>query len=122
MAILPIRAFPDRVLKNQNHDALEITPQLRRFISDLIDTMTHHPRCVGLAAPQTGLPIRLFVIDGNAGADEEPELSEFKKVFINLTGDLLQRYNSMVLSGWNKKCWVSQAQPNLLFSAFYLYL
>jgi peptide deformylase len=38
---------------------------------------------VGLAAPQTGMSIRMFVIDASSGADEEPELKDFKKVFIN---------------------------------------
>jgi peptide deformylase len=38
---------------------------------------------VGLAAPQVGLSIRLFVIDASSGADENPELEGFKKVFIN---------------------------------------
>ena len=38
---------------------------------------------VGLAAPQVGLSIRLFLVDGTTGADEEPELKDFKKVFIN---------------------------------------
>ena len=38
---------------------------------------------IGLAAPQVGMSIRLFVIDASSGADEEPELEGFKKVFIN---------------------------------------
>jgi peptide deformylase len=47
---------------------------------------------VGLAAPQVGLSIRLFIVDASSGADEEPELKDFKKVFINpeiieITGD-----------------------------------
>ena len=66
MPILPIRIFPDRILKNQNHDVSEITPQVRRLIGDLIDTMRHHPRCVGLAAPQVGHNVRLAVVDTSA--------------------------------------------------------
>lgn len=38
---------------------------------------------VGLAAPQVGKSIRLFVMDADPFADEEPELAGFKKVFIN---------------------------------------
>jgi peptide deformylase len=38
---------------------------------------------VGLAAPQIGKSIRLFLIDASSGAEEEPELEGFKKVFIN---------------------------------------
>jgi peptide deformylase len=38
---------------------------------------------IGLAAPQIGKSIRLFVVDATAFEDDEPELAEFKKVFIN---------------------------------------
>jgi len=40
-------------------------------------------RGVGLAAPQVGLSMRLFVIDASVFADEEPDLKDFKKTFIN---------------------------------------
>jgi peptide deformylase len=36
-----------------------------------------------VAAPQIGKSIRLFIVDASSGADEEPELADFKKVFIN---------------------------------------
>ena len=38
---------------------------------------------LGLAAPQIGKSISIFVIDGSPLADDEPELADFKKVFIN---------------------------------------
>ena len=38
---------------------------------------------LGLAAPQVGKSIRLFVIDGEPVADDEPDFKDFKKVFIN---------------------------------------
>jgi peptide deformylase len=38
---------------------------------------------VGIAAPQIGLPIRLFVIDGEPYAEDDPKMENFKKVFIN---------------------------------------
>ena len=37
--------------------------EVRSLIADLVDTMYHHPGCVGLAAPQIGVPHRVFVID-----------------------------------------------------------
>jgi peptide deformylase len=40
-------------------------------------------RGVGLAAPQVGLSMRLFVVDATPFDDDEPELKNFKKVFIN---------------------------------------
>ncbi len=52
----------------------------------------YHSDGVGLAAPQVGLSIRLFIIDASPAADEDPGLENFKKVFINpeiikLTGE-----------------------------------
>jgi len=38
---------------------------------------------VGLAAPQIGVPIRLFIIDASPFAEDEPELEDFKRTFIN---------------------------------------
>lgn len=50
----------------------------------MFETM-YHSKGVGLAAPQIGLPIRLFIVDA-AGFNEDgeaPELEGFKRVFIN---------------------------------------
>ena len=63
MAIAPIQRFPDTVLKTPTHPVGEITPRVTRLIEDLIDTMRHHPRCVGLAAPQIGSGARVAVVD-----------------------------------------------------------
>lgn len=57
-------------------------PDLRQFISDMFETM-YNSEGLGLAAPQVGRSIRLFVIDGAPVAEDEPELADFKKVFIN---------------------------------------
>jgi peptide deformylase len=55
---------------------------LNEIIENMWETM-YNSDGVGLAAPQAGLSIRLFVIDATAASDEEPELTDFKKVFIN---------------------------------------
>lgn len=57
-------------------------PKLDEIIENMWETM-YYSDGVGLAAPQVGLSLRLFVIDASSGADEEPELEGFKKVFIN---------------------------------------
>ena len=63
MAILPIRAFPDPCLNTPSRPIERMTPQLLRLLDDLIETMRHHPRCVGLAACQAGSTVRLAVVD-----------------------------------------------------------
>jgi peptide deformylase len=51
------------VLKSPSCEVKEIDNQVRRFIDDLIETMRHYPRCVGLAAPQVGNNIKVAVVD-----------------------------------------------------------
>ena len=63
MAVLPIRTFPDPLLKLPGRPVDRITPQVSRLIDDLIETMRHHPRCVGLAAPQAGVGLSVAVVD-----------------------------------------------------------
>lgn len=80
--ILPIYTYGSTVLREV---ALDITPEypdLQKFTADLWETM-YSADGVGLAAPQVGRSVRLFVIDASQYADEEPYLADFKKVFIN---------------------------------------
>lgn len=87
----PITVYGDLILRKKAENIDRNTEGLKDIIENMWETM-YYADGVGLAAPQTGLSIRLFVIDGSAGADDEPELIDFKKVFINpeiveLTGD-----------------------------------
>lgn len=88
--ILPIVAYGDPVLKREADEIDETYPDLAKLISDMFDTM-YHAKGVGLAAPQIGKSIRLFIVDGSPFADEEDDepdpkaegIEHFKKVFIN---------------------------------------
>jgi peptide deformylase len=55
---------------------------LDQLIEDLFETM-YHSEGMGLAAPQIGKSIRIFVIDGTPVAEDEPSLAGFKKAFVN---------------------------------------
>lgn len=82
--ILPIIAYGDAVLRKQTEEIDANYPDLNQLISDMFETM-ENSKGVGLAAPQIGLPIRLFIVD-TAGFNEDgehPELADFKRVFIN---------------------------------------
>ncbi len=68
MAILPIRIYPDPVLRVKCRDVTEFDGKLRKTAADLIQTM-HAAPGVGLAAPQVGLDLRLAVIDLSVGED-----------------------------------------------------
>jgi peptide deformylase len=80
--ILPIVAYGDPVLKTKAREIDSSYPELNKLIENMWDTM-YNAQGVGLAAPQIGISIRLFIIDASPFDDEEPELADFKKVFIN---------------------------------------
>lgn len=75
---LSIVAYGDPVLKKTCEVIAEDYPNLKELIANMWETM-YNASGVGLAAPQVGLPIRLFVVD-TGEFDEEPQ---YKKVFIN---------------------------------------
>lgn len=87
--IYPIVAYGDPVLRKECQDISKDYPELQQLISDMYETM-YGASGVGLAAPQIGLPIRLFIVDTEAFSDD-PELEEsernflktFKQAFIN---------------------------------------
>jgi peptide deformylase len=87
--ILPIIAYGDPVLRKVCDTIPENYPELPKLIEDMFQTM-YHSNGVGIAAPQVGLAIRLFVVDTNGFSENEDLTSEekeylrnFKKVFIN---------------------------------------
>ena len=90
--ILPIIAYGDSVLKKVAVDIDNNYPGLEQLIADMFETM-YEATGVGLAAPQVGKSIRLFIVDASPFAeekDDEDEIKEeykalkgFKKIFIN---------------------------------------
>lgn len=89
--ILPIVAYGDAILKKPAEEIDEQYPDLKKLIENMYETM-YDASGVGLAAPQIGKSIRLFVVDGSPFADDEDEeepdpravdMENFKMVFIN---------------------------------------
>ena len=78
----PIVIYGHTVLRKVAKEINKDYPGLNQIIDDLFDTM-YHSEGLGLAAPQVGKSIRIFVIDGKPAAEDEPSLAGFKKVFIN---------------------------------------
>lgn len=80
---LPIIAYGDPVLRKKA-TAIEPAeyPHIKQLVDDMFETM-YAARGVGLAAPQVGLSMRLFIVDATPFDDDEPELKDFKKAFIN---------------------------------------
>ena len=80
--ILPIYTYGQAVLRKQAEAIAADYEGLSTLIDNMYETM-YRAEGVGLAAPQVGLPIRLFVIDLIAFKEDDPELSKFKVVMIN---------------------------------------
>ena len=79
---LPIVAYGDPVLRKKATEIELNYPELDNIIANMFETM-YAAQGVGLAAPQVGISIRLFIVDGRPFGDDEPALRDFKKVFIN---------------------------------------
>jgi len=91
--ILPIVAYGDPVLRKSCKAIDKDYPKLSELIENMWETM-YNANGVGLAAPQIGLAVRIFLVDTNAFADddsltdtEKKELTDFKRVFINAVID-----------------------------------
>jgi len=89
--VLPIVAYGDPVLKLKAKEISKEYPNLKALITNMQETM-HSASGIGLAAPQIGLPIRMFLVDTSPFEDddvlEEEErtfLKDFKHTFINPT-------------------------------------
>lgn len=87
--ILPIVAYGDPVLRKVGEEIDANYPDLKELIANMKETM-YNAQGVGLAAPQIGKAIRLFVIDASPFAEdddltkeEQDSLKDFNKVFIN---------------------------------------
>jgi peptide deformylase len=80
--ILPIVAYGSPILKKKGEEIAPDYPQLKELIANMYETM-YNAHGVGLAAPQIGLGIRLFIVDSGTINDEEPDQKPMKKVFIN---------------------------------------
>lgn len=78
--IYPIVMYGDPVLRQKAKD-IEKGTDLKVLIQDMFETM-HGAQGIGLAAPQIGKGIRLFVIDGSV-IEDDPDMADFKKAFIN---------------------------------------
>lgn len=87
--ILPIVAYGDPILKKKATEITKDYPQFDKLLENMFETM-YNANGVGLAAPQIGLPIRLFLVDTSPFSEdqdltlvEQNELKNFKRVFIN---------------------------------------
>ena len=80
--ILPILAYGDPILKTRATKVEATHEGLTDLIQNMWETM-YRAEGVGLAAPQIGKSLRIFIVDASPFEDDDPSLAGFKKLFIN---------------------------------------
>lgn len=80
--IYPIVIYGSQILRNESVDITPDYPELKKLIDDMWTTLAE-AEGVGLAAPQIGKNIRLFIVDCTPWGEDDPTLADYRKVFIN---------------------------------------
>ncbi len=80
--ILPIVVYGSPILRAENKEIDAAYPGVGKLVADMFDTLSAADG-VGLAAPQIGRNIRLFIVDATPWADDDSSLADFRRTFIN---------------------------------------
>lgn len=80
--ILPIYLYGQPVLRRPSEEVEMDQAELKQLVADMFETLTQADGC-GLAAPQIGKSLRLFIVDGTELAEDYPECANFKQAFVN---------------------------------------
>ncbi|HOY37897.1 MAG: peptide deformylase [Bacteroidales bacterium] len=97
--IYPIYVIGHPVLRRKTELVVKNSPEIQKFIDDMFETMAESDG-VGLAAPQVGKSLRIFVVDTTPVAKDNVELMNFKRVFIN--PQIVEKSTETVL--WEEGC------------------
>lgn len=95
----PIVRLGKDVLHQSTLPVERITPDIERLIDDMIETMYSAPG-IGLAAPQVGVPLRIFVIDLSVGRDAASLIVMINPEFIERSGLQLEQEGCLSLPGF----------------------
>lgn len=98
--IRPILKYGDSVLVEPARRVDAITPDIERLIDDMVETMYAAPG-VGLAAPQVGVPLRIFVVDLSLGRDPASLIVMVNPEFVSREGLQLEEEGCLSLPGFN---------------------
>ncbi len=98
--IRPIVKYGQDILHQPAQKVTDITPDLQRLIDDMVETMYAAPG-IGLAAPQVGVPLRIFVIDLSVGRDPNGLIALINPEFVEREGMQLEEEGCLSLPGFN---------------------
>lgn len=98
--IRPILRHGADVLHAPASPVAEITPDIQQLIDDMIQTMYAAPG-IGLAAPQVGAPLRIFVCDLSVGRNPQDLMTFINPEFVESEGTQLEEEGCLSLPGFN---------------------
>jgi peptide deformylase len=98
--IRPILKFGERPLQARAADVGELTPDVQKLIDDMIETMYAAPG-IGLAAPQIGASLRIFVVDLSLGRTPDDLMVFINPEFVELEGMQLEEEGCLSVPGFN---------------------
>lgn len=98
--IRPIVKYGTRVLQQRAREVEAVTPEIQTLIDDMIATMYAAPG-IGLAAPQVGEDLRVFVVDLSVGRDPAALITMINPVFTSLDGMQIEEEGCLSLPGFN---------------------
>jgi peptide deformylase len=98
--IRPILRYGADVLHAPAAPVAELTPDLQRLIDDMIQTMYAAPG-IGLAAPQVGVAVRIFVCDISVGRNPQDLLAFINPEFVERDGMQLEEEGCLSVPGFN---------------------
>ena len=96
----PILKYGDRILHDRAQVVEAVTPEIERLVDDMVETMYAAPG-VGLAAPQIGVPLRIFVVDISIGHDPAGLLVLINPEFVERDGMQLEEEGCLSVPGFN---------------------
>src|SRR5687768_4800961 len=96
----PILRYGERPLHAPAAPVTRFDDDLQRVIDDMIETMYAAPG-IGLAAPQIGLPLRLFVVDLSVGRDRSQLIVLVNPEFVERDGTQLEEEGCLSVPGFN---------------------
>src|SRR3954453_5817049 len=98
--IRPILKYGDQPLHEKAALVDTVTPDVDRLVNDMIETMYAAPG-VGLAAPQVGVALRIFVVDVSIGRDPDGLIVFINPEFVERDGTQLEEEGCLSLPGFN---------------------
>src|SRR5437660_12912274 len=98
--IRPILKYGDDLLHERARNVEELTAEIDRIVEDMIETMYAAPG-IGLAAPQVGIPLRIFVVDLSVGRDPAGLIVMINPEFVERDGMQLEEERCLSVPGFN---------------------